>query len=276
MIDSHHHLWHYDAASFGWVTDEMAVLRQDFLEPQLVKVVEGTGVTGVVTVQVQRTVAEAEWLLQLASTQSLIRGIVGWAPLEDENVGDILDQLGANPKFVGVREIVQGAPDAAFFENPAFHRGMRELTRRSLPYDLLIFHHQLPAATRFVAAHPEQCFVLDHIAKPVVGGEAFPEEWATNLRKLASFPNVFCKFSGVVTECVRSTWTPDDIRPFWETVLEAFGPERLMFGSDWPVCLWRTDYRRWLNTVRELAAGLSRDEQAAIFTETARRAYALP
>lgn len=274
MIDSHHHLWHYDAASFGWVTDDMVVLRQDFLEPQLVKTVEGTGVTGVVTVQAQCTVEETEWLLQLAVNQPLLMGVVGWVPLASENVGELLDRLLAIPKFVGVREILQGAPDEAYFENAAFHRGMRELTRCSLPYDLLIFYHQLTPATRFVAAHPEQYFVLDHIGKPPVGGD-FPQEWAANIRELAALPNIVCKLSGVVTECVRPTWTVDDIRPFWETILEVFGPERLMFGSDWPVCLLRTDYHRWLDTVRELADGLTTGEREAIFTETARQAYSL-
>jgi L-fuconolactonase len=274
MIDSHHHLWRYEAASFSWVTDDMAVLRQDFLEPQLVKTVESTGVTGLVAVQAQRTVEETEWLLQLAVNQPLLMGVVGWVPLVTEYVGELLDRLRENPKFSGVREILQGAPDEVYFENPAFHRGVRELTRRSLPYDLLIFHHQLPAASRFVAAHPEQRFILDHIAKPPVGGD-FPLEWAAHIRELAAFPNIHCKFSGVVTECVRPTWTLDEVRPFWETVLEAFGSSRLMFGSDWPVCLLRSDYHRWLDTVRELAAGLTTGEREAIFTETARRAYSL-
>jgi L-fuconolactonase len=274
MIDSHLHLWTYDAASFDWVTDEMAVLRQDFLERELLETVEGTGVAGVVTVQAQRTVKETEWLLQLAANQPLLAGVVGWVPLESETVGELLDQLAANPKFVGVREILQGAQDAAYFENPAFHRGVRELTRRSLPYDLLVFHHQLPAATRFVAANPEQRFILDHIAKAPVGGD-FPQQWAADIRELAALPNIHCKFSGVVTEFGRPTWTLNDIKPLWETVLQAFGPERLMFGSDWPVCLLRTNYGRWLDTVGELAVGLTTDEREAIFNETARRAYSL-
>ena len=274
MIDSHHHFWKYQADEFGWVTDEMAVLRQDFLLHQLEDAIAGTGVDGVITVQAKQSLAETEWLLDLAAQDSLIKGVVGWVPLKDPSLGAILDRLKSNAHFRGVREILQGASDAEFFDCPEFHRGIRELTLRGIPYDLLIFHHQLDSAMRFVDEHPNQRFILDHIAKPEIGN-VFAEQWAKKIRELANRKNVFCKFSGVATEVRESAWDVKLIRPYFETVLEAFGCDRLLFGSDWPVCLLRTDYRRWISAVRELCAPLSVDECKAIFSKTARTAYVL-
>jgi len=274
MIDSHHHFWKYQADEFGWVTDEMAILRQDFLAQGLEDAVAGTGVDGVITVQAKQSLAETEWLFDLAAQNSLIKGVVGWVPLKDASLGAILDRLKSNAHFRGVREILQGASDAEFFDCPEFHRGIRELTLRGIPYDLLIFHHQLDSAMRFVDEHPNQRFILDHIAKPEIGN-VFAEQWAKKIRELANRKNVFCKFSGVATEVRESAWDVKLIRPYFETVLEAFGCDRLLFGSDWPVCLLRTDYRRWISAVRELCAPLSVDECKAIFSETARTAYVL-
>ena len=274
MIDSHHHFWKYQADEFGWVTDEMAVLRQDFLLHQLEDAIAGTGVDGVITVQAKQSLAETEWLLDLAAQDSLIKGVVGWVPLKEPSLGAILDRLKSNAHFRGVREILQGASDAEFFDCPEFHRGIRELTLRGIPYDLLIFHHQLDGAMRFVDEHPNQRFILDHIAKPEIGN-VFAEQWAKKIRDLAQRQNVFCKFSGVATEVRESAWGVKLIRPYFETVLEAFSSHRLLFGSDWPVCLLRTDYRRWISAVQELCAPLSFDERHEIFSETARIAYTL-
>ncbi len=275
MIDAHHHFWTYNAPEFSWVTDDMAVLRQDFLPRQLEEAVAGTGVSGVVTVQAKQSVEETEWLLGLAGCGERIKGVVGWVPLKDPGVGAILDRLRENARFCGVREIVQGAPDAGFFDSPDFHRGLRELTARDCPYDLLVFQNQLASATRFVDAHPGQRFILDHLAKPEIRGERPPPEWERGLRELAKRQNVFCKFSGVVTEVREGDWSVERLRPYFETALEAFGSKRLLFGSDWPVCLLRSGYAAWVAAVRELAASLSEPERAAFFGETACAAYGL-
>ena len=274
IIDSHHHFWTYNAAEFGWITDDMAVLRRDYLPAQLEQTGAASGVTGAITVQARTCLEETGWLLDLGARHELIRGVVGWVPLKEDSVGSTLDRLAANPLFRGVREVIQGAPDAEYFDCPAFHRGMRELTSRGIPFDLLIFHHQLPRALQFVDAHPNQRFIVDHIAKPEIrpGGS---EAWARDIRRLARRPNVFCKFSGVTTEVRESSWDADLIRPYFETVLKAFGPDRLMFGSDWPVCLLKTEYARWLSVTNELIGNLSESERDAFYRRTAAAAYGL-
>jgi L-fuconolactonase len=274
MIDAHQHFWTYCAEEFGWVTDEMALLRHDFLPRHLEHAVRNTEVVGCVTVQARQSVEETEWLLGLAAQNQFIKGVVGWVPLKDPAVGAVLDRLAGDAHFRGVREILQGAPDGDFFTCSEFHRGLRELTARGLPYDLLIFHHQLAGATRLVDEHPDQLFILDHIAKPEIR-EVFADEWAKGIGELARRQNVVCKFSGVVTEVRGPGWSVEGLRPYFETVLGAFGAERLLFGSDWPVCLLRSDYLRWISAVRELAAPLSAGEREAFFSGNARRAYAL-
>ncbi|CAN5691891.1 amidohydrolase family protein [soil metagenome] len=275
MIDAHHHFWIYRPNEFDWLTDDMEVLRMHFLPADLQAAVTPAGVTGVITVHAKRTREDTAWLLALAAQDPFIKGVVGWVPLKDPELGVILDQMRENPHFRGVREIIQGAPDEEFFTCPDFNRGIRELTVRHLPFDLLIFHDQLPSATRFVDQHPNQQFILDHIAKPEIRSTG-SGAWDAQIRELAKRPNVCCKFSGVVTEVREEEWSIDLLRPFFETALEAFGSRRFMFGSDWPVCLLRTDYTRWADTVKELAGALSADESDAFFSQTAQTAYALP
>jgi L-fuconolactonase len=274
MIDAHHHFWRYRAADFGWVTDEMAVLRRDFLPEDLEQAMSGAGVTGCISVQATQTVEETQWLLALAGKHPFIRGVVGWVPLRDPGLGQILDRFAGDPSFCGVREILQGSPEWEYFDSTEFHRGLHELTERGIPYDLLIFQSQLPIATRLVDAHPGQLFILDHLAKPEIG-EVFPEAWGEGIAELSKRPNVLCKFSGLATEVRGREWSVDLLRPYFEIVLEAFGADRLLFGSDWPVCLLRSGYAHWVAAVKELAASLSTSEQAAIFSDTARRAYSL-
>ena len=275
MIDAHQHFWRFTTnGDFDWVTDEMAVLRQDFLPSDLRVAACPSGVTGTIAVQARTSLKETTWLLQLAAQTSLVKGVVGWIPLQDPAVAGLLDELKGNPYFLGAREILQNAPDERFLGNASFDRGIEELTRRDLAYDLLIFHHQLPAATRFVDRHPEQRFILDHIAKPEIRQER-PGEWEKNLRELARRPQVSVKFSGVVTEVKENAWSVELLRPYFETVLEAFGPTRAMFGSDWPVCLLRSGYAAWVKAVRELAGTLTTAEAEAFFSGTARVSYQL-
>jgi L-fuconolactonase len=275
LIDSHHHLWQYAPQQYPWINESMSVLRQDYLEPQLCEIAESSGVDAFVSVQARQTVEETETLLGIANEQSLIRGVVGWIPLADRNVEAVLDRFASETLLKGVRHVVQDEPDDRFLWRDDFNRGVALLGARSLVYDLLVFARQLPAAIEIVDRHPEQPFVLDHIAKPTIKASRFDVTWEKQFRELARREHVTCKFSGVVTEIRDATWNLQTIRPYWDVACEAFGPRRLMFGSDWPVCLVRCGHGDWLSLVRELAAELSADERAELFSGTAARVYHL-
>ena len=272
-IDAHHHFWHYNTQDYGWISDEMAVLRRDFLPADLKPELDRAGIDRVVSVQARQCVEETEWLLKLAEENDFIAGVVGWLPIASPGFPALLEKYAANPKLRAIRHVVQDEPDDRFILGEAFNRGIDRLVHTHLVYDILIFERHLPYAIEFVKRHSEeQIFVLDHIAKPkIAAGEMQP--WADNLRKLAAFPNVFCKLSGLVTEADIRNWTPDQLRPYVETVLEAFGPERVMFGSDWPVCTCATNYSAWRGLVGDFISRLSENEQAQIMGGTALKAY---
>jgi L-fuconolactonase len=274
MIDSHHHLWKYNPHDYVWMTGEMESLRRDFLITDLKPLMRETGVSGLVTVQARQSVDETEWLLNLAKQHQEIRGVVGWVPLVEENVGDILSEFTATPALKGVRHVLHDEPDDDYMLRPNFNRGIRQLRRFGLTYDILIFERHLPQTIRFVQQHPDQVFIVDHIAKPRIRDSVI-SPWRERLIELASYPNVFCKVSGMVTEARWQEWTDHELAPYFEIVLGAFGPERLMFGSDWPVLTLSSDYERWVRTFREAIAALTVDEQASITTRTATEAYKL-
>ena len=272
-IDAHHHFWHYNTQDYGWISDEMAVLRRDFLPADLKPELDRAGIDRVVSVQARQCIEETEWLLRLAEENEFIAGVVGWLPIASPEFPALLERFAANPKLRAIRHVVQDEPDDRFILGEAFNRGIDRLIKTHLVYDILIFERHLPYAIEFVKNHsPEQVFVLDHIAKPkIASGEMQP--WADNLRKLAAFPNVFCKLSGLVTEADIHNWTPDQLRPYVEVVLDAFGPGRVMFGSDWPVCTCATNYSAWRGLVGEFISRLSENEQAQIMGGTALKAY---
>jgi L-fuconolactonase len=274
VIDSHHHFWNYNPKDYGWISDPMAVLRRDFGPEDLRKEIAGAGVDGVISVQARQTVEETRWLLDLAAKNDFIRGVVGWVPLVDDTVGAWLEKFAKHPKLKSVRHVIQDEPDEHFILRDDFNRGIRELKRFKLRYDILVFERHLPNTIEFVDEHPNQVFILDHMAKPRIKA-GIVEPWRQNLCTLARRPNVYCKLSGVVTEADWNAWTPEQLRPYFDTALHAFGPKRLMFGSDWPVCLVASDYARWVRTVREWAAPLSPAEQDRIFGGTAIEAYGL-
>lgn len=281
LIDSHHHLWSYSPEQYPWISDSMQILRRDYLATELDDVADRSGVDGFVAVQARQSLAETENLLELARQNRRIWGVVGWVPLADPNVADHLAALAANPLLKGVRHVVQDEPDDHFLRRSEFNAGVARLVDYGLVYDILIYGRQLPAAIEFADQHPNVPMVLDHIAKPTVDRMGFDEEWATGFRELAKREHVRCKFSGVVTE-IRGgfltdddDWSIDHVRRYWEVAVEAFTPARLMFGSDWPVCLLRTSHKRWLDTVAELAASLSVTEQEQIFSQTAVDTYQL-
>ncbi len=273
-IDAHHHFWAYDPVEYDWISEEMSVIRRDFLPVHLEREIADAGVDGVVSVQARQTLAETTVLLEHARRHAFIQGVVGWVPLVSPDVTGHLEIFAGEPKFRAVRHVLQGEPDDAYMLRADFNAGIRALGQFGLVYDLLIFERHLPQTITFVDRHPSQVFVLDHAAKPRIAAGA-REPWSTGLRELAQRENVFCKVSGLVTEADWQGWTEAQLRPYVETVLEAFGPARTMFGSDWPVCLVASPYRRWLETVERFTAGLSPTEQAQVFGGTAVRAYGL-
>ncbi len=274
IIDTHHHYWNYNSVEFDWIDDEMAVIRRSFLPEDLKETLAGTDVSGVVTVQARQHLEETDWLLSLAAENDFMKGIVGWVPLASAKIGEVLDTYSANPWLKGVRHVVQGEPDPQFILGKEFNAGVGKLKDYNLVYDILIFEHQLPNSIKFVDRHPEQKFVVDHIAKPKIKANEL-EFWAKNIKELARRDNVFCKISGMVTEADFKRWTPERLAPYFEVVVEAFGPERLMFGSDWPVCLVATDYQNWLKTVGEAVKGFSKNEKELFYFKNAERLYQL-
>jgi L-fuconolactonase len=259
----------------------MAVLRRDFLVKELAEVAAESRVDGFVAVQARQSIAETSALVDIAAQSPLVLGVVGWVPLADEDCGKKLAALSQSPWLKAIRHVVQDEPDDRFLLGEAFNRGVAMLAEFGLAYDVLIYGRQLPAAIEFADRHPNLPMVVDHIAKPTIDPKRYDDSWEAGFRELARREHVMCKFSGVVTEIVRSDdaaadqWSIDQIRRYWDVALEAFTPARLMFGSDWPVCLLRTSHIRWLETVRQLAAGLSDSERDALFSGNATRFYRL-
>jgi L-fuconolactonase len=274
-IDAHQHFWHYVPESYRWIIgDTMDVLRRDFLPAELETETRGAGIDGVVSVQVRQNLEETSWLLALAEQWPLLEGVVGWLPLADDDFPARLEQFSARPKLKGLRHIIQDEPDDQYILRPDFNRGISALQATQLVYDILIFERHLPQTIQFVDRHPQQVFVLDHIGKPRIReGELDP--WRNRITELAKRTNVYCKLSGMVTEANWQTWSKEKLSPYVETVLEAFGPNRLMMGSDWPVCLVATSYSRWVEVVQMLVGRLSAGEQERILGETATEVYRL-
>lgn len=265
-IDSHQHFWRYDAAEYEWIDDTMAALRRDFLPPEAGREMEAAGIAGCIAVQARQTLDETRALLDLAATYPFVRGVVGWIDLQGD-VGAQLAGFAADPALVGVRHIVQAEPDG-FMQRPRFLAGLARLEPSGLTYDILVFARQLPAAVELARGFPRQSFVLDHLGKPDVRGGEF-RDWQRNITSLAALPNVCCKLSGLVTEADWRTWTPGQLRPYLDTALDAFGPERLMIGSDWPVCLVAASYATVIDIVRDAIGEYSSDEQQRMLGGTA-------
>jgi L-fuconolactonase len=274
VVDSHHHFWRYSLAEYGWLDDHMAAIRRDFLPADLKQEIGAAGVDAVVSVQARQSIEETRWLLDLATQNHFIAGVVGWVPLVSPTVAADLAQFAAHPKLVAIRHVLQDEPDPRFMLRADFQAGIRALRAYNLTYDILIYHRHLPQTIELVDRNPEQTFVVDHMAKPAIK-QGTIEPWARGMRELARRPHVCCKLSGMVTEIGRPHWSLADLRPTFDVVLEAFGPERVLFGSDWPVCLVACGYARWMEIVQELIAPLSSAERAAILGDNARRVYRL-
>ena len=273
-IDAHQHFWRYDPVELDWIDASMAPLRRDFLPEDLAPLLRENRIDTCVAVQARSSLEETQFLLGLADRHPIVSAVVGWVDLGSPQIEAELERLSGRAKLVGFRHIAQSEPDDRFLVSPDFTRGIAALSRHGFTYDLLVVPRQLPAAIELARAFPAQRFVLDHIAKPALR-ERKLEPWATQVRALARLPNVWCKISGLVTEADWIGWTPADFQPWLDVILEAFGASRLMFGSDWPVCLVAASYSRGLALVHELIGALSADEQAAILGGSAAAFYGI-
>lgn len=275
MIDSHHHLWTYTDEEFGWIPPGSPIVR-DFLIPELEAATSAAGVEGTVVVQARQSIEESDWLLALSDTTEIIRGVVGWVPLVDPDVADPLGRLAAHDKFKGVRHILQGEADEYFLRDD-FHHGLSLLPDLDLRYDLLLFQRQLPVAIQLVDRQPNLGIVIDHIAKPVIRKGRIDPDWKSGMAELAKRENILgVKVSGMVTEVADEQIDEATLRAYFDTTLELFGADRVMFGTDWPVCLLRIgSYQKWVEMMGDFVSGLSDDEQAAILMMNAARTYAL-
>lgn len=274
-IDAHQHFWRYSPEEYDWIDDSMRVLRRDFLPSELRPELEAAGFDACIAVQARQTPEETRWLLALADEHPFIAGVVGWVDLGAEDVRDQLDALSKNPKLVGVRHVVQAEPDDRFLLRPDFLRGVAALQEFNLTYDILIFPRHLPVAIEFASRFPNQRFVLDHLAKPFIKAQTI-EPWARHIRELAKSPNVFCKLSGMVTEADWQSWKPEHFQPYLETTLEAFGPDRLMIGSDWPVCNVAGPYRQVISLVRDFIERYAPEAREKVLGSNAQRFWHLP
>jgi len=274
-IDSHHHLWAINNTDYVWMSDAHEVIRRDFLAPEMKEAFSEGSIAGSVVVQARQMLAETEWLLGLARENPELRGVVGWVPLCEDAGEPHLERFASDDKLVGVRHVVHDEPDDNFILRADFNEGISRLKNYDLAYDILIFGKHLPQTIRFVDQHPNQNFVVDHIAKPRIVQGAFDREWADGMLELGKRENVSCKVSGMLTEVQEGAWNIDLLQPYFDTVWEAFGPKRVMYGSDWPVCLLREPYSVWAKTAEELSASLSAVEKTAFWGANAPRIYGL-
>lgn len=274
-IDSHQHFWRYDPVAYDWIDNTMAVLQRDYLPADLKPLLDRTGVQGTIAVQARQELAETDFLLDLADEYPFVQAVVGWVDLQAPDVRAQLDRYAGRPTLRGIRHIVQSEPDDQFMVRPAFLRGLRVLADYNLTYDLLLFPKHLRVALDVVQQLPNQPFVLDHLAKPLIKAQTFAP-WDADIRALAQCPNVQCKVSGMVTEAAWQQWTLDDFKYYLDTVFECFGPERLMFGSDWPVCTLSASYAEVIHLVQDYIRGYAPETQDRLLGGNAARFYGLP
>lgn len=269
-LDAHQHFWSYDATQYPWIP-KGSPLHRDWLPNDLAPLLAAAGLEGCIAVQARQTVEESRWLLTLADHAEILRGVVGWVDLRSDRVEEEIAPLAKDARFVGVRHVVQEEP-ADFMDGAEFQRGIGKLAAFGLKYDVLVFPKHLPSAIRLAAKFPEQPFVLDHIAKPLIA-EGTMEPWREQVRELAKAPNVMCKVSGMATEAKHDAWKAEDFRPYLDVVFEAFGEDRLMFGSDWPVCLLAGQYAQIHKIVADYAAQSSPAARDKLFGGNCARFY---
>ncbi len=273
-VDAHQHFWKYSPDNYGWINNDMSILKEDYLPDKLQVHLEKNGFDGCVAVQARQNEEENDFLLGLADEFPFIKGVVGWVDLQADNVEERLEALSQNPKICGLRHLVQDERDDRFLLRKKFVRGVKSLKKFNLCYDILIFPKHLSVAKELVKQCPDQKFVVDHIAKPIVK-DGIIEPWARGIRRIALHPNICCKISGMVTEARWHQWKKEDFRPYLDVIFDAFGTERIMIGSDWPVCKLSAEYDDVIGIVTEYISQLSFDEQENIMGGNAVRFYNL-
>lgn len=273
-IDSHQHFWNYDPVKHDWINDDMEIIRADFLPKDLEPILNEYGFSGCVSVQADQTEKENSVLLDHAAKHDFIKGVVGWVDFKAENIEDRLAYYQQFKKLKGFRHILQGEADRAYMLNADFKRGISKLKQFGYTYDILIYTDQIAYATEFAAAFPDQPFVIDHLAKPRIK-EGDITEWAKDMKAIAQNQNVSCKVSGMVTEADWKAWKSEDFMPYMDVVFEAFGADRVMFGSDWPVCRIAATYGEMLSIAEAYVAKLSTNEQGKFWGDNAIEFYSL-
>lgn len=273
IIDSHQHFWIYDSVRDSWIDETMRVIRKDFFPKDLKPILEANNVDGCIAVQADQSEKETEFLLECAQQNTFIKGVVGWVDLCDENIEERLIHFTKNKHLKGIRHIVQAEKDD-FVLGKDFQRGISKLNTYNLVYDILVFPNQLESAIKLVEQFPNQKFVLDHIAKPQIS-KGLNEKWVKNIKQLAAFKNVACKISGMVTETDNFNWTPELFMPFLDTIVNAFGTKRIMFGSDWPVCLLAGEYKSILQIIENYFIDSTEEDMQMIMGGNAIKIYNL-
>ncbi|MEO8237361.1 MAG: amidohydrolase family protein [Flavobacterium sp.] len=272
-IDSHQHFWKFDPIRDSWIDDSMREIQRDFLPEDLLPLLTENKFQGCVAVQASQSEEETEFLLDLASKNDFIKGVVGWVDLRAENIAERLSYFSKYEKLKGFRHVVQGEPDDFMFRKD-FRNGISDLKQFNFTYDILIFHRQLPAAIDLVKSFPEQAFVIDHIAKPdIKSGDI--ASWKKGIEEIAKFENVSCKISGMVTEADWNSWKPSDLKPYLDVIFESFPADKILFGSDWPVCNVASDYTEVVKTLENYISQLSTQDQNKIWFENAKSFYKL-
>jgi len=273
VIDSHQHFWIYNSARDTWIDDSMDIIRRDFLPKDLEEILVKNNIEACVAVQADQSETETEFLLQCAQDNSFIKGVVGWVDLKRNTIEERLEYYSENPNFKGVRHIAQNEPSGFMLSND-FQEGISKLSTYNLTYDILIYPNQLPEAIQLAEKFKNQLFVIDHMAKPKIQ-EHLDDDWKEGMLRLSLYENVYCKLSGLVTEALWNQWSIEDFRPYIDFVLDNFGSDRLIFGSDWPVCLLSASYKNVLDIVGHCLNGLAYTERSKIMRENAIKFYNL-
>jgi L-fuconolactonase len=272
-IDAHHHLWEYNSADYGWIGEQELQLKQNFLNDELAKVSNAHQIDGTVVVQARQSLEETDFLLSLASTSDYIKAVVGWVDLKSPKLEEALEAWSASKVLKGFRHVLQDEPSDDFMLDPAFVNGVKLIAERGYCYDILVFARQLPAVLQFIQKLPDIPLVIDHIAKPSIADNRDFEQWRKAIKQVASHNNVFCKISGMVTEADHQQWKVRDFDAYLDTVFECFGPQRVMFGSDWPVCLLAAEYHQVLAIVESYIERNFPSYKAEIMGLNAKRFY---
>ena len=273
-IDSHQHFWQYNPQKHGWITDDMKVIQRDFLPSDLLPILQKDNIDGCISVQADQAEDETDFLLELSNNHDFIRGIVGWVDLRADNIYERLEHYSQFKKLKGFRHIVQGETDTEFMLRPKFKNGITALALYDFTYDILIYHYQLEQTIQFVMLFPNQKFVLDHLGKPDIKSGEYVL-WQTNIKKLALHQNVFCKISGMTTEGEWNDWKPSDFNVYLDTIVKAFGTDRLMYGSDFPVCTLAATYEAQLNIITVYFSTFTNLEKKKIMGDNASKFYGI-